>query len=247
MKIFFASDIHLGAPTIADHRAHERRFVQWLDAVGREADEIVLLGDVFDYWYEYRTVVPRGFTRFLGKLSELTDRGVKVHFFTGNHDVWAFDYLATECGVELHFGPQERTIGGKTFFLAHGDGLGSYDRPYNLMKSIFTSPVAQWFYSKLHPDIGGWIATHWSGSSRRRNNRSRRRFFMGEEREIPIRFARDVLADRPIDYFVVGHRHVAVDYRLTDTSRIIYLGEWIEQCTYAVFDGTDVSLLTYKD
>lgn len=245
-KIYFASDVHLGAPTIHDHRLHEKRFISWLDSVKHDAAAIYLMGDIFDFWFEYKSVVPKGFTRFLGKLSELTDSGVPVHFFTGNHDVWVFDYLPAECGVTVHTDPIITDIDGKKFFLHHGDGLGPYDKKYNLLKSLFTNRFAQWCFSWLHPDIGAFIATKWSGKSRKSNVEKHGLAFYGEEKEYSILFAKEYLKSNHIDYFIFGHRHVALDYELGHNSRLILLGDWIQHFTYATFDGNEVKLHHYK-
>lgn len=245
-KIYFASDVHLGAPTIRDHRTHEKRFVAWLDEIKHDAAAIYLMGDIFDFWFEYKTVVPKGFTRFLGKLSEITDSGIPVHFFTGNHDVWVFDYLPKECGVTLHTEPLITEMEGKRFFLHHGDGLGSYDRKYNLLKSLFTNKLAQWCFSWLHPTIGTFIATKWSGQSRKSNVEKHGDNFYGADREFSILYAQEYLKTNKIDFFIFGHRHIALDYQLDNNSRLILLGDWIHHFSYACFDGQNVKLNYYK-
>ncbi len=235
MKLYFASDVHLGAPTIADHRTHELRFVKWLDAIRNDADEVYLLGDIFDYWFEYTTVVPKGFVRFLAKLCELTEKGIKVHIFTGNHDVWMWDYLPNECGVEIHHEHFSFCADGKKFFIGHGDGLGNYDRGYNMLKWLFNWRIAQVCYSCIHPDLGGWIARTWSKSSRKHNaNVSKFHSFQGED-EHQVKFARQYLSEgNDTNYFIFGHRHVIADYQLQPNSRLLILGEWMQGSTYAV-------------
>ena len=245
-KIYFASDVHLGAPTIRNHRQHEQRFVKWLDGIKHDAHSIYLMGDIFDFWFEYKSVVPRGFTRFLGKLSEITDSGIPIHFFTGNHDVWVFNYLPIECGVTVHHQPQIITIDSKRFYLGHGDGLGNYDPKYNLLKKLFTNKTAQWCFSHLHPNIGTFIATKWSGQSRKSNVEKHGNNFYGAEQEYSIRYAYDLLQTEQIDYFIMGHRHIAIDYPLNEHSRLIHLGDWIQLFSYATFDGKDVKLCYYN-
>lgn len=249
MKLYFASDVHLGAPTIIDHRTHEKRFVDWLDAIKNDADEIYLLGDIFDYWFEYTTVVPKGFVRFLAKLCEITEKGIKVHLFTGNHDVWMWDYLPTECGVVIHKQPISFEADGKHFFIGHGDGLGHYDRGYNLLKWIFNWRVAQVCYSWLHPDLGGFIARIWSGSSRKHNAKVKKFHTFRSEDEHQVMFARSYLAQgNKIDYFIFGHRHVKADYELeANGARLLVLGEWMQNSTYAVFCDGKLELKEFYD
>jgi UDP-2,3-diacylglucosamine hydrolase len=241
-KIYFASDAHLGAPTIKNHRPHEKRFVDWLDSIKHDAREIYLMGDIFDFWYEYTHVVPRGHTRFLGKLCELTDSGIPVHFFTGNHDIWVFDYLPNETGVIVHKKPYLPVIDGKRFFLAHGDGLTPEEKNYKKLKAVFTNTLAQKLFHWLHPDIGIALARFWSRKSRKRNQSSETATYQGEENEWLIKFARKKLESEHFDYFIFGHRHVALEHQLTDNSRICYLGDWVNHFSYAQWDGEKLSL-----
>lgn len=241
-KIYFASDAHLGAPTIHNPREHEKRFVAWLDSIKSSAREIYLMGDIFDFWFEYRHAVPRGHTRFLGKLAELTDMGIPVHFFTGNHDIWIFDYLPAETGVTVHTEPYLPIIDNKQFFLAHGDGLTAYEKNYSRLKAIFTNRLAQKLFSWLHPDIGVSLARFWSRKSRENNQNTDSATFKGEENEWLIEFAKKKLQSRHFDFFVFGHRHVAIDLPLNPKSRIIYLGDWINIFSYAEWDGEKLSL-----
>ncbi|WP_430818113.1 UDP-2,3-diacylglucosamine diphosphatase [Carboxylicivirga caseinilyticus] len=241
-KIYFASDVHLGAPGIKNHREHEIRFVNWLDSIKRDAAEIYLMGDIFDFWFEYKKAVPRGFTRFLGKLSEITDSGIPVHFFTGNHDIWVFDYLSSECGVVVHREPVIKQLEGKTFFLAHGDGLGNYDRHYNFLKSVFTNRFAQWLFSWIHPNLGIGLADFWSGKSRDKNNKIYGSHYLGDDKEWSVLYAKDVLKKQAIDYFIFGHRHVARKVSVGPESELIFLGDWIQHFSYAVIENNRVEL-----
>jgi len=245
-KIYFASDVHLGAPTIRNPREHEKRFVAWLDAVKSTASEIYLLGDVFDFWFEYKRVVPRGYTRLMGKLAEITDSGIPVHFFTGNHDIWVFDYLPSETGVIVHREPLMQQWGNKTFYLAHGDGLGGYDKKFNFLKAIFTNPFAQWMFGHIHPNWGIGFATMWSKQSREKNLVKYGSQYLGDDKEWLVLYANETLKTTPVDYFVFGHRHIALDKDLGQGSRLIYLGDWINQCTYAVWDGHELRLEKFK-
>jgi UDP-2,3-diacylglucosamine hydrolase len=243
-KIYFASDIHLGMYPREQSLEREKLFVRWLDEIKADAKVIYLVGDIFDYWYEYKTVVPRGFTRFLGKLSEITDSGVEVHFFTGNHDIWVFDYLPQECGVLLHHEAVVKNYNGYKFFIAHGDGLGPGDYNYKLLKCFFTSKFLQFLYSKIHPNISMRFAHSWS--KRRRYSKGFDEEFLGENKEFPILYAKSLLKEEPYDFFVFGHRHLPLDYKIGNSTRVIYLGDWITNFTYGVLDGKDFSLKKYQ-
>ncbi|MFO8001587.1 MAG: UDP-2,3-diacylglucosamine diphosphatase [Marinilabilia sp.] len=245
-NIYFASDAHLGAPTIKDHRAHEKRFVAWLDSIKDNTRELYLMGDIFDFWFEYRHVVPRGHTRFLGKLCEFTDQGIPVHFFTGNHDIWIFDYLPKEIGVTVHKEQYTPVIDGKRFFLAHGDGLTRFEEHYKKIKSVFTNPLAQKLFHWLHPDLGIALANFWSRKSRQSNEDSEKAKFQGEENEWLIIYAKEILQTRHFDYFIFGHRHIMLDLPLNENSRICYLGDWVTQFSYAVWNGETLSLKSFN-
>jgi UDP-2,3-diacylglucosamine hydrolase len=243
-NIYFASDVHLGMHPKERSAERERIFTRWLDEIKNDAGEIYLVGDIFDYWFEYRKVVPRGFTRTLGKISELTDRGITVHFFTGNHDVWVFDYLPSETGVILHREPYITTLDGKKFLIAHGDGLGPGEGYYKMMKKIFTSKTLQWLYARLHPNFTIAFAHRWSKNSRYAKGISVD--FLGEDREILIQYARKKLAEEYFDYFIFGHRHIPLDFKLDEKTRLIYLGDWIINFTFAVYDGKNLELKKYN-
>jgi UDP-2,3-diacylglucosamine hydrolase len=245
-KIYFASDAHLGAPTISDHRAHELRFVAWLDQIKADALEVYLMGDIFDFWFEYKHVVPQGHTRFLGKLCELTDSGIPVHFFTGNHDIWVFDYLPRETGVIVHKGPYFPVIDGKKFFLAHGDGLTPDEKAYKRLKALFTNNLAQKLFKWLHPDLGVGIAHFWSRKSRESNQEAETAKFQGEENEWLIKFAKNTLKKEHFDYFIFGHRHVAINLKIAENSRVCYLGDWVHHFSYAQWDGETLELKYYQ-
>ncbi|RUT79263.1 UDP-2,3-diacylglucosamine diphosphatase [Ancylomarina longa] len=239
-KIYFASDVHLGAPALNNNREREILFVKWLDQVKDDAETIYLMGDIFDFWFEYKRAVPRGFTRVLGKLSEITDSGITVHFFTGNHDIWVFDYLPTEVGVIVHRDIVKTEIRGKKFFLAHGDGLGPYDKSYKLLKKIFTNKFLQWTFARIHPNLSIWMAHKWSSHSRLRDGKIEADKYRGEEKEWLVLFAKDELKKEHFDYFVFGHRHWPCNIDLDGKSRYINTGDWITHFTYAVFDGKEM-------
>lgn len=238
-KIYFASDFHLGFPSHEKSLEREKKVVRWLDSICSDASEIYLLGDIFDYWFEYKKVVPRGFTRFLGKISGIVDSGIPVHFFTGNHDIWVFDYLPLETGIILHREPVIKEFNGLKFYLAHGDGLGPGDRKYDLLKKVFTSRILQWLFARLHPNFSIWFAHKWSHGSRFSKVNEP---FKGEDKELLVLYAKELLKREHFDYFIFGHRHIPVNYQLTDKSRFIHLGDWINNFSYGVFDGEKVEI-----
>lgn len=240
-KIFFASDFHLGLKAGSDPLEREKKVVRWLNEIAPSAREIFLLGDVFDFWWEYRLVVPRGFTRFLGTITRITDEGIPVHFFTGNHDMWTFNYLSDECGMIIHKGPLTITIDGRIFHLAHGEGLGSSNRAYKILLSIFRNRPLRALYSALHPSIGVGIGHAWSLNSRLGKGKSLG--FLGEDKEDLIRYAKTILAaGNEIDYFIFGHRHLALSHKLGEGTGIIFLGDWVHHGSYAVWDGKELAL-----
>ena len=233
-KIYFASDLHLGLPDYKQSRGREKLFVKWLETIRKDALEIFLVGDVFDFWWEYKRVVPRGYTRFLGKLSELTDSGIPIHFFTGNHDIWIFDYLPEETGVKLHRKPIVREFFDKKLFIAHGDGLGKGDHSYKLLKKIFTNKPLQWMFTRLHPNFALWLGNSWSVNSRAAKGITKE--YLGPEKELLIQFAKEREKQEHFDYYVFGHRHLPLDLKVNESSRVIYLGDWIVNNTYGVLD-----------
>ncbi len=239
-KIYFVSDVHLGAPALNNNREREKLFAQWLDFIAKDVTALYLLGDIFDFWFEYKKVVPRGYTRILGRLADLSDSGVPIHFFTGNHDLWVFDYLTDEIGLTLHRDSFMTEIGGKKFFLAHGDGLDPDDKTYLFMKKIFTSKKMQWLFSRLHPNFAFYLAHRWSKSSRLSNDAVKEQFKV--KNECMYNFAEMYLKKEWIDYFIFGHRHQMADVEVKNGSRLILLGDWITNYSYAEFDGKSVIL-----
>nr|MBP7472548.1 UDP-2,3-diacylglucosamine diphosphatase [Prevotella sp.] len=245
-NIYFLSDAHLGSLAIAHSRTQERRLVRFLDTIKDKASAIYLLGDMFDFWYEYKYVVPKGFTRFLGKLSELTDNGVEVHFFTGNHDIWAYDYLEKECGVIVHHKPVTTDIYGKIFFLAHGDGLGDDDNKFKLLRTIFHNHTCQRLFCSVHPRWGMQLGLTWAKHSRMKRPDGKEDPYKGEKNEYLVNFTKKYLKTHPdIDFFIYGHRHIELDLMLSSKTRMMILGDWIWQFTYAVFDGENMFLEQY--
>lgn len=239
-KLYFASDFHLGTGGYAASREREDRIVRWLDSIKADAAELFLMGDVFDFWYEYKAVVPKGYIRFLGKLAELTDAGVKLYLFKGNHDMWMFDYFKNELGATII--SDELTIErhGKKLFLHHGDGLGPGDNFYKLLKNFFRSGFCQWLFARVHPNLGVGIANYWSTNSRLSN--LKKEIPKPGEQEWLVSFCREELKTNYYDFLIFGHRHLPLDIQLNADSRYINLGEWVNYYTYAVFDGHELKL-----
>jgi UDP-2,3-diacylglucosamine hydrolase len=244
-KIYFISDVHLGAPGLKNNRERELLFAKWLDEIKDDVVELYLLGDIFDFWWEYKKVVPRGFTRILGRIADLADSGVKIHFFTGNHDLWAFDYLTEELGITVHHNEIVREIKGKKFFLAHGDGLDADDKGYLFLKKIFTNKTLQWMFSRLHPNFAFALAHKWSKSRQIAKVNFVDKF--DENKEGLFKFAENFMKKELVDYFIFGHRHVMLNTKIGESSRFILLGDWIKNFSYAVFDGENFKLKKYKD
>lgn len=245
-NIYFISDFHLGVPDYASSLAREKKIVRWLEFIRKDAAELYLLGDVFDFWFEYKYAVPKGFVRLLGKLAELADEGIKIHYFTGNHDMWVFDYLPHEIGLVVYREPIQRTIGGKKFYIGHGDGLGPGDHGYKFIKKVFANKLCQWLFARLHPNFGMGLGEYLSRRSRISTG-SHDEKYLGDDKEFLVIFAREFLKKEHVDYFIFGHRHLPLDIRAGENSRYINLGEWINYNKYAVFDGNNLSFLSFED
>ena len=243
-KLYFASDFHLGAGAQAQSREREDRIVRWLELIKVDAAEVFLMGDVFDFWFEYKTVVPRGYIRFLGKLAELADAGIKLTFFKGNHDMWMFDYFKTELGATIISNELEIERNGKKFYLHHGDGLGPGDGMYKVLKKVFRSDVCQWLFARLHPNLGVGIANYWSTHSRIAGLSDEKRKV--DEQEWLEIYCRELLQTRFYDFLIFGHRHLPLDIQLNTESRYVNLGEWVNYNSYAVFDGTTLELQYFE-
>lgn len=244
-KIYFISDFHLGVPNDKDSRKREDKIVSWLNSISNDVQILYLMGDVFDYWFEYKEVVPRGYVRLLGKLAELSDAGVELHYFTGNHDMWVFDYLPKEIGLQIHRAPIQKEYNGKKFFLGHGDGLGPGDFGYKFIKKVFANKLAQWLFARVHPNTGIGLMKFFSRRSRIATGTSDD-VYLGDDKEWLMIFSREVLQKEHYDYFIFGHRHMPLDKQLSDKSRYINLGEWINHFTYAEFDGAELSLKKFN-
>lgn len=241
-KVYFLSDFHLGAPDHASSLLRERRIVDFLERIRKDAAVIFIVGDLFDFWYEYRTVVPKGFVRILGKMAEITDSGIPIHFFIGNHDMWMKGYFETEMNIPVYHEPKEFTFNGLKFLIGHGDGLGPGDHGYKFMKKLFRSPICQALFGILPPAVGVGLAG-WLSRRSRAVTGAEDAIFLGEDKEWLIIYCREVLKEKRFDYLIFGHRHLPIDFLLNDTgSRYINLGDWIRYNTYAVLDGQQLKL-----
>ena len=245
--IYFASDFHLGVPNFESSRKRELQLVDWLEMASKDAAEIYLLGDIFDFWFEYKSVVPKGYVRVLGKLAQIVDEGIKVTLFTGNHDMWMFDYLEKEIGLTIHRDPVVKEFTGKKFYLGHGDGLGPGDYQYKFLKRIFANKLCQWLFARVHPNFAFGVAKIWSGKSRLKNNK-KEEGFTTKENEWLYEYSKGILKGQHYDYFVFGHRHLPLDLPVEGhQSRYINLGEWVTgDPHYAVFDGESLNLKRFS-
>lgn len=246
-RIYFASDFHLGTPTHASSRIREDKIVRWLRQIAPDCQTLFLVGDIFDFWFEYQDVIPKGFIRLQGELARMADADIEIIFFTGNHDMWMFSYFTEELGIEIVRDPRQYTLGSHSFLIGHGDGLGPGDKAHKLLKSVFANKWCQRAFAFLHPAIGMGIATKWSKGSRAAN--MKREHLLAVESEWLYAYCREVEATAHHDYYVFGHRHLPMDVEVpSDTAaRYINLGEWFNHCSYAVYDGSTLTLEYYKD
>jgi UDP-2,3-diacylglucosamine hydrolase len=245
-KTYFASDFHLGIDAKYTSREREHQIVRWLEMIQHDAEAIYLVGDVFDFWFEYSKVVPKGYVRILGKLAALRDAGIPIYFFTGNHDMWMFKYFEEELGIPTYRQPILREINGKTFFIGHGDGLGPGDYGYKFIKKVFANKICQFLFARIHPNFGIWLANFWSGKSREVNTRADT--YKGEANEWLLTYANKKVQEQYADFFIFGHRHLPLDFMLKNgSSRYINLGEWMNFNSYAVFDGTDLEIRFFEN
>ncbi|MFZ9876965.1 MAG: UDP-2,3-diacylglucosamine diphosphatase [Chitinophagaceae bacterium] len=250
-KIYFLSDFHLGAPTSEQSLAREKKICSFLNEIRKDADEIFLMGDLFDFWYEYSKVVPKGYVRLLGTLASISDQGIPLHFFVGNHDMWVRNYFSQELNLTTYFEPITIERNGVRIHLGHGDGLGPGDEGYKRLKLIFRNPLCQWLFGILPPQIGLGLAEYFSQKSRAQTA-DREEHFLGEDKEWLISYCRDYLEAQPsVDYFLFGHRHLPIDWPIKTKngqgqSRYLNLGDWIRYDTYAVLEGTSIQLKAYQ-
>lgn len=245
-KIYFASDQHFGAPNAEQSFPREQKFVRWLDQVKSDAEAIFLLGDLFDFWFEYKTVVPKGFVRVLGKLAEIRDSGIPIYFFVGNHDLWMADYFEKELNIPTYRDNKEFTFGTKTFLIGHGDGKGPGDKGYKRMKKVFNAPFSKWLYRWLHPDVGMKLAQYLSVKNKLISG-NEDVVYLGEEKEWLVLYAKKKLETKHYDYFIFGHRHLPMIVEVGENAKYVNLGDWIGYFTYGVFDGENFELKEFKD
>ncbi len=249
-KIYFASDFHLGIPDHDSSLTREIKLVNWLNTIEKDAFEIFLMGDIFDFWFEYKTVVPKGYIRLLGKLAQLVDSGIPVHVFRGNHDIWAFDYLQKEAGIVLHRKPELRKYNDNILYLAHGDGMGPGDKGYKFLKKVFECKFCQFLFRWLHPDLGARMALYFSRKSRLANvaKEGKREKMNGIQDEMLFKYSKSLIEEGIIaDYYIFGHRHLPVIEQLDDKSSLVILGDWLINFTYAEFDGKKIYLKYYQE
>ncbi len=245
-KIYFLSDFHLGAPNFTSSLLREKKIVAFLDNIKKDAAQIIIDGDIFDFWYEYKTVVPKHFVRLLGKLAEITDSGIPVALFAGNHDMWMLGYFESELSIPVYFQPKTFEWNNRKFYVGHGDGLGPSDHGYKFLKKIFRNKFCQWLFGQMHPTLGMAIANYFSKKSKQKTGLSDANF-LGENNEWLVIYAREILAKEHFDYFIFGHRHLPLNIQLNNNSRYINLGDWITHFTYAVFDGYNLELKKWEE
>ena len=247
-KIYFVTDLHLGVPTLEDSHERELKLIRFLDAIKEETEALFLMGDLFDFWFEYKTVVPRGYTRLLGRLAQFVDDGIPVHLFAGNHDLWTFDYLQKEIGIQVHREPMIMTLKDKKFFLVHGDGRGPGDRGYKFLKRVFEGKLNQFLFRWIHPDAGIGLALRWSHNHRvkKLKKEAEGNYYSVIEETRLYKYAQQCIEENPeIDYFVFGHQHKPMQYKV-DNAVVTVVGNWIRDFTYAVFDGKEIQLTVYN-
>lgn len=247
-KIYFASDFHLGAPTHAKSLEREKKIIRWLTSIQHDAEIVFLVGDLFDFWFEYKHVVPKGFVRFFGKLAEMSDAGIKIIVFSGNHDMWMNDYLTKEIGVEMHREPQKYTFNGKKFYVGHGDGLGPGDYGYKVLKQVFESKLSRFLFGRLlHANLGIFLGIAWASHSWKSHEKENDVYhFERPEKEILFSYAKEIEATEHHDYYIFGHRHYLLQLPLSATSTYFNLGDWVFFDSFATFDGETLTLHQFE-
>ena len=243
-KLYFASDFHLGAPNPISSLERERLIISWLEDVSKDAKAIFLVGDIFDFWFEYKYTIPKGFIRFQGKLAELRDKGIPIYFFTGNHDMWMFDYFPKELGIPVFRKPFSFQVNSSNIYIGHGDGLGPGDRFYKFLKGVFSNRFFQWVFHWAHPNIGMGIAQRWSRNSRITND-AKEDHFKGEE-EWLLQYCREIEKEAHHDFYIFGHRHLPLELKVGTSATYFNLGEWVHHNTYLEIDENQATLKSYK-
>lgn len=242
-KVYFASDFHLGAKAEKNNSQREKIICNWLDSIKSDASHILLVGDIFDFWFEYKHSIPKGYSRFLGKIRELRDQGIEIYFFTGNHDMWMFDYFPKEYGIPILRKNQILKLNDLRILIGHGDGLGPGDRTYKFLKAFFSNRLCQFLFEWLHPNLGMALANYWSSKSRISNNKKGDAFHA--EKEFLLIYCNSILEKEHFDYFIFGHRHLPLNIQLKNNSKYINLGEWVNHFTFATYDGSDLSFKSF--
>ena len=249
MKTYFVTDAHLGSLVFKDKRENEKKLVHWLESIKNDCEALYMLGDMIDFWFEYKMAVPKGFTRFFGKLAEFTDSGIPVYWFTGNHDIWLFNYVQDELGVTVVKDSLETTIYGKKFLMAHGDGLGDPTLNFRILRAIFHNKVCQSLFGSLHPQIGLTFGMKWAKKSRLKRGEGPEVYY-GEDKEYLVKYAKKHAAEageNAPDYYIFGHRHIILDLYITKKSRIIILGDWFCLFSYGVLDENGFEILFFEE
>jgi UDP-2,3-diacylglucosamine hydrolase len=241
-NVYFASDAHLGLDIFENPIDTERRLVRWMDSIKDSAKAIYFVGDMFDYWFEYKDVVPKGYSRFIGKMAELSDNGVEIHIFTGNHDIWMFGYFEKELGAIVHHKELITEIDGKKFYIAHGDGLGDPSISVRILRKFFRNKPCQALYKTIHPRLTVPLGYAWSRHNRKKKIGLKSEKYLGEKQEYLVEFAKKHAQDNDIDFYVFGHRHIVLDLLITPKQRVAILGDWIQNFSYGMWDGNNFSV-----
>lgn len=244
-KVYFASDFHLGAPNEIESKKREQKIIRWLNEISTDAEAVFLVGDIFDFWFEYKEVIPKGFIHFVAKLATLRDQGIPIYFFTGNHDLWMKDYFTKELGIPIFHEPILLHLEGRKILVGHGDGLGPGDNSYKFLKKIFTNPFFNWLFRWMHPDVGIKIAKAWSGRSRISNIKKEEGKFLGED-EWLWQYCKELETEEHHDLYIFGHRHLPLTLPVSGRSTYINLGEWVSQYTYLEISSTSYELKTFE-
>lgn len=244
-KVFFASDFHLGTDARLTSVEREKQIVRWLSSIQNEVSELYLVGDIFDYWFEYKTAIPKGFSRFLGKIAEMRDQDIPIYFFTGNHDMWMFDYFESEFGIPVYRESQIRELQGKKIYIAHGDGLGPKDYGYKFIKKVFSNKLCQWLYARLHPNLGLWLMKKFSHTSRDAGGDDAE--FYGREKEMLVQYSDQKESESHHDYYIFGHRHLPLEVSIGNGKSTYFgLGDWTDYQSYGVLEDGVFSLKYFE-
>ena len=248
MKIYFVADAHLGSLAYNDKLNSEKKLVRWMDSIKADCEALYLLGDMIDFWFEHKLVVPKGYARFFGKIAEFTDSGIPVYWFTGNHDIWLFNYVQKELGVIVYNDALEIVLHGKKFYMAHGDGLGDPSLQFRILRKIFHNRFCEILFGTLHPRLSIGFGLAWAKRSRLKREKEPE-VYLGEDNEYLIQFAKAHAVksrENAADFYVFGHRHILLDLMISSKSRVIILGDWIHHFSYGEFDGKDFRLKIFE-